>query len=110
MTRTTSELSWHFLSSRRFRAVPAGGRFTHVRFSVQKGPQARRILSGIGFRTWSPPAPKTRYCTLGQVFSNFFRRVPLDFYFRVPLSFASNTPPHTPYKHNHPSMQRSLYQ
>ncbi|GBN06201.1 hypothetical protein AVEN_209029-1 [Araneus ventricosus] len=25
-------------------------------------PHTRRIFSGIGFRAWSPPAPKPRHC------------------------------------------------
>ncbi|GBL89110.1 hypothetical protein AVEN_255244-1 [Araneus ventricosus] len=51
-TRTTPELA----PLPNLRTTPTGGRSTHyVRFSEQN---TRRIFSGIGFRIWSPPAPR----------------------------------------------------
>ncbi|GBN27692.1 hypothetical protein AVEN_144793-1, partial [Araneus ventricosus] len=51
MTRTTPELA---PPSPNFHATPAGARLTCNR------PHPRRIFSGIGFRTWNPPATKPR--------------------------------------------------
>ncbi|GBL85488.1 hypothetical protein AVEN_34655-1 [Araneus ventricosus] len=43
-----------------FYATPAGGRLTTTYDLACNRPYTRRIFSGIGFRTWSPPAPKPR--------------------------------------------------
>ncbi|GBM66184.1 hypothetical protein AVEN_246404-1 [Araneus ventricosus] len=57
MTRTTPELA---PPSPNFHATPAGGRLTTTYDLACNRPHTRRIFSGIGFRTWSPPAPKPR--------------------------------------------------
>ncbi|GBN09291.1 hypothetical protein AVEN_37534-1 [Araneus ventricosus] len=59
MTRTTPELA-HLSPS--FHATPTGGRLATTYDLACNRPHARRIFSGIGFRTWNPPAPKPRLC------------------------------------------------
>ncbi|GBM61669.1 hypothetical protein AVEN_133455-1 [Araneus ventricosus] len=43
-----------------FHATPTGGRLTTTYELACNRPHTRRIFSGIGFRTWNPPAPKPR--------------------------------------------------
>ncbi|GBM74467.1 hypothetical protein AVEN_69470-1 [Araneus ventricosus] len=43
-----------------FCATPAGGRLTSTYDLACNRPHTRRIFSGIGLRTWNPPAPKPR--------------------------------------------------
>ncbi|GBM69003.1 hypothetical protein AVEN_55430-1 [Araneus ventricosus] len=57
MTRTTPELAQPSTS---FHATPAGGRLTTTYDLACSRPHTRRIFSGIGSRTWNPPAPKPR--------------------------------------------------
>ncbi|GBL78364.1 hypothetical protein AVEN_42885-1 [Araneus ventricosus] len=57
MTRTTLELA---PPSPSFHATPTGGRLTPTYDLACNRPHTRRIFSGIGSRTWSPPAPKPR--------------------------------------------------
>ncbi|GBN01640.1 hypothetical protein AVEN_36208-1 [Araneus ventricosus] len=60
MTRTTPELA---LPSPNFHATPTGGRLATACDLACNRPHTRRIFSGIGFRTWSPPAPKPKPTT-----------------------------------------------
>ncbi|GBO06775.1 hypothetical protein AVEN_43932-1 [Araneus ventricosus] len=55
--RTTPELS---LPSPNFHATPTGGCLATTYDLAWSMPHTRRIFSGIGFRTWNPPAPKLR--------------------------------------------------
>ncbi|GBN54183.1 hypothetical protein AVEN_97301-1 [Araneus ventricosus] len=48
-----------------FRATPAGGRLDIAYYLAYGGPHTWRIFSGIGFRTWNPPAPKGETLPLG---------------------------------------------
>ncbi|GBN63813.1 hypothetical protein AVEN_190365-1 [Araneus ventricosus] len=57
MTRTTPELA---PPSPNFHATPTGGRLTTTFDLTCNRPHTRRIFSGIGSRTWNPPAPKPR--------------------------------------------------
>ncbi|GBM98301.1 hypothetical protein AVEN_217698-1 [Araneus ventricosus] len=59
MTRTTPELA---PPSPDFHATPTGGRLTTTYDLTCNRPHTRRIFSGIGSRTWNPPA-STRYLT-----------------------------------------------
>ncbi|GBM23440.1 hypothetical protein AVEN_181563-1 [Araneus ventricosus] len=43
-----------------FHATPTGGRLATTYDLTCNRPHTRRIFSGIGFRTWNPPAPKPR--------------------------------------------------
>ncbi|GBL72316.1 hypothetical protein AVEN_115266-1 [Araneus ventricosus] len=43
-----------------FYATPTGGRLTTTYDLKCNRPHTRRIFSGIGSRTWNPPAPKPR--------------------------------------------------
>ncbi|GBN00879.1 hypothetical protein AVEN_21228-1 [Araneus ventricosus] len=43
-----------------FYATLTGGRLATTYDLACNRPHTRRILSGIGFRTWNPPAPKSR--------------------------------------------------
>ncbi|GBO06547.1 hypothetical protein AVEN_84073-1 [Araneus ventricosus] len=43
-----------------FYATPMGGRLASTYDLACNRPHTQRIFSGIGFRTWSPPAPKPR--------------------------------------------------
>ncbi|GBM99918.1 hypothetical protein AVEN_248275-1 [Araneus ventricosus] len=43
-----------------FHATAAGGRLTTTYDLTCNRPHTRRIFSGIGIRTWNPPAPKPR--------------------------------------------------
>ncbi|GBM34462.1 hypothetical protein AVEN_106705-1 [Araneus ventricosus] len=52
MTRTTPSPNFH--------ATPTGGRLATTYDLACNRPHTRRIFSGIGFRTWNPPAPKPR--------------------------------------------------
>ncbi|GBM25343.1 hypothetical protein AVEN_232473-1 [Araneus ventricosus] len=54
MTRATPELA---PPSPNFHATPTGGRLATTYDLACNRP---RIFSGIGFRTWNPPAPKPR--------------------------------------------------
>ncbi|GBN14926.1 hypothetical protein AVEN_249819-1 [Araneus ventricosus] len=54
-TRSTSELA---ISSPNFRTTPAGGRLAPTYDLTCNRPNTRRIFSGIGFRIWSPTAPR----------------------------------------------------
>ncbi|GBO37707.1 hypothetical protein AVEN_146541-1 [Araneus ventricosus] len=53
MTRTTPELA---PPSPNFHATPTGGRLTTTYDLTCNRPHTRRIFSGIGSRTWNPPA------------------------------------------------------
>ncbi|GBM11222.1 hypothetical protein AVEN_267799-1 [Araneus ventricosus] len=57
MTRTTPELA---PPSPNFHSTPTGGRLTTTYDLTCNRPHTRRIFSGIGFRTWNPPAPKPK--------------------------------------------------
>ncbi|GBN77198.1 hypothetical protein AVEN_220542-1 [Araneus ventricosus] len=57
MTRTTTELA---PPSPSFRTTPTAGSLATKHDLGCSGPHTRRIFGGIGFRTWSPPAPKPR--------------------------------------------------
>ncbi|GBN71404.1 hypothetical protein AVEN_90135-1 [Araneus ventricosus] len=57
MTRTTPELAPF---SPNFHATPTGGRLATTYDLTCNRPHTRRIFSGIGSRTWNPPAPKPR--------------------------------------------------
>ncbi|GBM00179.1 hypothetical protein AVEN_58992-1, partial [Araneus ventricosus] len=57
MTRTTPELA---PPSPSFHATPTGGRLTTTYDLTCNRPHTRRFFSGIGSRTWNPPAPKPR--------------------------------------------------
>ncbi|GBL91856.1 hypothetical protein AVEN_172776-1 [Araneus ventricosus] len=43
-----------------FDATPMGGRLATTYDFACNGPHTQRIFSGIGSRTWNPPAPKPR--------------------------------------------------
>ncbi|GBM41687.1 hypothetical protein AVEN_46955-1 [Araneus ventricosus] len=55
MMRTTPEQA---PPSPNFRTTPTGGRFATMYDLACNRPHTRRIFSGIGFRTWNPPASK----------------------------------------------------
>ncbi|GBM05223.1 hypothetical protein AVEN_173643-1 [Araneus ventricosus] len=55
MTRMTPELA---PPSPKFHATPTGGYLATTYDLTCKRPHTRRIFSGIGSRTWNPPAPK----------------------------------------------------
>ncbi|GBN25919.1 hypothetical protein AVEN_83308-1 [Araneus ventricosus] len=57
MTRTAPELA---TPSPNFQATPTGGRLASTYDLACNTPPTWRIFSGIGFRTWNPPAPKPR--------------------------------------------------
>ncbi|GBM84549.1 hypothetical protein AVEN_125665-1 [Araneus ventricosus] len=57
MTRTTPELA---PPSQNFHATPTGGRLTTTYDLTCNRPHTQRIFSGIGFRAWNHPAPKSR--------------------------------------------------
>ncbi|GBM88142.1 hypothetical protein AVEN_213957-1 [Araneus ventricosus] len=57
MTRTTPELA---PPSPNFHDTPTGGRLATAYDLTCNRPHTRRIFSGIGSRTWNPPAPKPR--------------------------------------------------
>ncbi|GBM18105.1 hypothetical protein AVEN_220505-1 [Araneus ventricosus] len=56
VTRTTPELA---LTSPKFHATPTGEGLATA-YDLRNRPHTRRIIGGIGFRTWNPPAPKPR--------------------------------------------------
>ncbi|GBM18164.1 hypothetical protein AVEN_151707-1 [Araneus ventricosus] len=43
-----------------FHATPTGGRLATAYDLACNRPHTRRIFSGIGVRSWNPPAPKPR--------------------------------------------------
>ncbi|GBN36091.1 hypothetical protein AVEN_178781-1 [Araneus ventricosus] len=57
MTRTTPELTPPSPNSH---ANQTGGRLATTYDLTCNRPHTRRIFSGIEFRSWNPPAPKTR--------------------------------------------------
>ncbi|GBO06676.1 hypothetical protein AVEN_79355-1 [Araneus ventricosus] len=50
--------TWVGTSSPSFHATLTGGRLASTYDLACNRPHTRRIFSGIGFRTWNPPAPK----------------------------------------------------